>query len=235
VRSGQLGGDGGALGPLGRTVERARARARPAARSRRGPGPQVEHAERRGGNDGAAGLVVRRARAGGGVRAGVGVIVALLIAGPAVRLPAQTDTLRAVALRVAQTRPDSGRAMMRRLLASLSPRDSLYPGALFTAGMLAPDAGPRAPDRPPVVGRRGRGVSEPGVLLRSTVRRAAGGRYTRDGRRQPGEARGARDDLRRASPRRQERVASRPNAHPPQGYGLRRPRGAGHERSFQGP
>ena len=67
------------------------------------------------------------------MRAGVGLIVALLTAGPAVRLPAQTDTVRAVALRVAQTRPDSGRAMMRRLLASLSPRDSLYPGALFTA------------------------------------------------------------------------------------------------------
>src|SRR2546430_461862 len=70
VRSGQLGGDGGALGPLGRTVECARARAGPAARTRRGPGPQVEHAERRDGNDRPAGLVVRRARAGGGVKGG---------------------------------------------------------------------------------------------------------------------------------------------------------------------
>src|SRR5437870_12323591 len=69
------------------------------------------------------------------------VAAVLLSVSPAVRLFAQTDTLRAVALRVAQTRPDSGRAMMRRLLASLSPQDSLYPGALFTAGVLAADAG----------------------------------------------------------------------------------------------
>jgi hypothetical protein len=64
----------------------------------------------------------------------------LLSAGPTVRLSAQTDTLRAAALRVAQTRPDSGRAMVRRLLAGMSPRDSLYPGVLFTAGRLAADA-----------------------------------------------------------------------------------------------
>jgi hypothetical protein len=48
--------------------------------------------------------------------------------------------MRLAALRVAQTRPDSARAMMRRLLAGLSPQDSLYPGALFTAGRVAADA-----------------------------------------------------------------------------------------------
>ncbi|PYP50084.1 MAG: hypothetical protein DMD45_12320 [Gemmatimonadetes bacterium] len=99
------------------------------------------------------------------MRAGVGVIVALLIAGPAVRLPAQTDTLRAVALRVAQTRPDSGRAMMRRLLASLSPRDSLYPGALFTAGMLAPDAGLIATNLQRVVVEYGQSVWADSALV----------------------------------------------------------------------
>src|SRR5437899_3236683 len=69
LRPRELGGNGGALGPLGRAVERARARAGPAARTRRGPVPEVEHVERRGGNDGPARLVVRRARAGGGVTA----------------------------------------------------------------------------------------------------------------------------------------------------------------------
>src|SRR5207248_10670933 len=72
----------------------------------------------------------------------------LLCASPAVRLraqarplgSAQTDSVRAAALRIAQTRPDSGRAMLRRLLASLSPQDSLYPGALFTAARIAHDA-----------------------------------------------------------------------------------------------
>jgi len=64
----------------------------------------------------------------------------LLFVGPTVQLSAQTDTLRAAALRVAQTRPDSARKMMRRMLAGLSPKDSLYPGVLFTAGRLASDA-----------------------------------------------------------------------------------------------
>ncbi len=76
-------------------------------------------------------------RTGGRILA---LVVMVLSAGPPVRLSAQSDTLRAAALRVAQTRPDSGRAIIRRLLARLSPEDSLYPGALFTAGRLAPDA-----------------------------------------------------------------------------------------------
>ena len=53
---------------------------------------------------------------------------------------AQKDSVRLAALRVAQTRPDSARAMVRRLLAGLSPQDSLYPGVLFTAGRVASDA-----------------------------------------------------------------------------------------------
>jgi hypothetical protein len=53
---------------------------------------------------------------------------------------AQKDSVRLAALRVAQTRPDSARAMIRRLLAGLSPQDSIYPGVLFTAGRVASDA-----------------------------------------------------------------------------------------------
>jgi len=59
------------------------------------------------------------------VKAVVGLAWALLSVGPAGRLSGQTDSIRTAALRIAQTRPDSGRAMLRRLLASLSPQDSL--------------------------------------------------------------------------------------------------------------
>ena len=58
---------------------------------------------------------------------------ALLTAGPLPHLSAQTDTVRVAALRVAQTRPDSARAMVRRLLARLSPQDSIYPGEIGRA------------------------------------------------------------------------------------------------------
>src|SRR5438270_213637 len=105
----ELGGNGGPLGPLGRALERARARAGPAARAGRGPGPQVEHADRRGGNDPPAGLIVRRARAGGGVTRGradrrtaglvaAGLALSSMLPG---RLSAQTRPLRAVAPRAA--------------------------------------------------------------------------------------------------------------------------------------
>lgn len=71
-------------------------------------------------------------------------VLALLTARPSDRLTAQAvqqvDSLRRAALRVAQTRPDSGRAILRRLLASLSPSDSLYPAVLVTAARLAGDA-----------------------------------------------------------------------------------------------
>jgi hypothetical protein len=90
---------------------------------------------------------------------------ALLTAYPPTRLPAQTDTLRAAALRIAQTRPDSARAMMRRLLARLTPQDSLYPGALFTAGMLARDASTVATDMQRVVIEYGQSVWADSALL----------------------------------------------------------------------
>jgi sporulation related protein len=92
-------------------------------------------------------------------------IAAFLSAGPPVRLSGQSDTLRTAALRVAQTRPDSGRAMMRRLIAGLSPQDSLYPGALFTAGMIAPDAGTVATSMQRIVIEYGRSVWADSALL----------------------------------------------------------------------
>ncbi|HYK82071.1 MAG TPA: SPOR domain-containing protein [Gemmatimonadales bacterium] len=80
----------------------------------------------------------------------------------------QPDTMRAAALRIAQTRPDSARALMRRLLATLSPQDSLYPGALFTAGMLAPDAATIATALQRVVIEYGRSVWADSALLALT-------------------------------------------------------------------
>jgi len=87
--------------------------------------------------------------------------VLLLAAAPLAPLPraaAQADTLRAAAVRLAQTHPDSARALVRRLLASLSPQDSLYPGALFTAGRIAPDAATAATDLQRVVIEYGQSV-----------------------------------------------------------------------------
>ena len=81
-----------------------------------------------------------------------------LFISPTVRLSAQSDTVRAAALRIAQTRPDSARAMIRRLVARLSPQDSLYPGALFTAGRLAADATTAATSLQRVVVEYGRSV-----------------------------------------------------------------------------
>ncbi|HEX4600736.1 MAG TPA: SPOR domain-containing protein [Gemmatimonadales bacterium] len=89
----------------------------------------------------------------------------LLVGYPATRLGAQSDTLRTAALRVAQTRPDSARAMLRRLLAHLSPQDSLYPGALFTAGRLAADATTAATDLQRVVVEYGRSVWADSALV----------------------------------------------------------------------
>ena len=84
---------------------------------------------------------MRRDRRLGGLA--VALLVACLSAYPVHRLAAQAalpaDSIRRLALSVAQTRPDSARAMMRRLLGSLTPHDSLYPGALLAAGRVAAD------------------------------------------------------------------------------------------------
>ena len=91
--------------------------------------------------------------------------VALLTAGPLLHLSAQTDTVRVAALRVAQTRPDSARAMVRRLLARLSPQDSIYPGVLFTAGRIAADATTAATNLQRVVVEYGRSVWADSALV----------------------------------------------------------------------
>jgi hypothetical protein len=70
----------------------------------------------------------------------VGAIV-LLTAYPPNRLTAQTDSRLIEALRLAQSgQVDSGRAIVRRLLATLSPGDSVFPQALLAAAKIAPDA-----------------------------------------------------------------------------------------------
>jgi len=64
-----------------------------------------------------------------------------LTAQPLNRLASQTDARLVEALRLAQSgQVDSGRAIVRRLLASLSPTDSAYPQALLAAAKIAPDA-----------------------------------------------------------------------------------------------
>jgi cell division septation protein DedD len=65
----------------------------------------------------------------------------LLAIGPSGRLAAQTDARLVEALRLAQSgQVDSGRAMVRRLLATLSPGDSVFPQGLLAAAKIAPDA-----------------------------------------------------------------------------------------------
>jgi len=67
-------------------------------------------------------------------------IIALSII-PTFQLSAQTDARLVEALRLAQSgQVDSGRSIVRRLLATLSPGDSVYPQALLAAAKIAPDA-----------------------------------------------------------------------------------------------
>jgi tetratricopeptide (TPR) repeat protein len=72
----------------------------------------------------------------------VGCMLALILSGyPAIRLSAQTDARLLDALRLAQTgQVDSARAILRRLLATLPPGDSVYPQALLAGAKIAPDA-----------------------------------------------------------------------------------------------
>jgi len=69
------------------------------------------------------------------------VMIVMLAVGPSGRLAAQTDARLVEALRLAQSgQVDSGRIIIRRLLATLSPTDSVYPEALLAAAKIAPDA-----------------------------------------------------------------------------------------------
>jgi hypothetical protein len=70
----------------------------------------------------------------------IGAIV-LLTVYPPNRLTAQTDPRLLEALRLAQSgQVDSGRVIVRRLLAALPPSDSAYPQALLAGAKIAPDA-----------------------------------------------------------------------------------------------
>lgn len=67
--------------------------------------------------------------------------LAALAIWPCGRLAAQTDARLVEALRLAQTgQTDSARGMVRRVLASTPPGDSVYPQALLAAAKIAPDA-----------------------------------------------------------------------------------------------
>lgn len=60
---------------------------------------------------------------------------------PSSRLVSQSDPRLKAAVDLAQSgQVDSARAIVRKLLATMSPHDSAYPQALFTQGMLAQDA-----------------------------------------------------------------------------------------------
>jgi hypothetical protein len=71
----------------------------------------------------------------------LGTFVVLLSIIPTFRLSAQTDARLVDALRLAQNGDvDSARGVIRRLLTTLSPTDSVYPQALLAAAKIAPDA-----------------------------------------------------------------------------------------------
>ena len=71
----------------------------------------------------------------------VGMIVGLLSIIPTFPLSAQTDARLIEALRLAQSgQVDSGRAIVRRLLATLTPGDSVFPQALLAGAKIAPNA-----------------------------------------------------------------------------------------------
>ena len=75
------------------------------------------------------------------MRLGVLAVAVLLTAYPSGRLTAQTDQRLVDALRLAQNgQVDSARAVVRRLLATLSAADSAYPQALLAGAKIAPDA-----------------------------------------------------------------------------------------------
>lgn len=72
----------------------------------------------------------------------VAALLLVLMAGSAPgRLRAQTDPRLREAISLAQAgQLDSARALVDRLLATLPPTDSVFPEALYAAGLIAPDA-----------------------------------------------------------------------------------------------
>src|SRR3989454_12081876 len=97
----------------------------------------------------------------------LGVVLVLLTARPANRLAAQNDPRLRAALQLVQSgRADSARALVRRLLATLAPQDSVYPEALYTQGMIAPDAATAATSLQRVVVEYGWSAWADDALLR---------------------------------------------------------------------
>lgn len=102
------------------------------------------------------------------MKAGGLLMVALLLtARPPDRLSAQSDPRLKAAVELAQNgRLDSARAVVRRLVATLSPRDSAYPEALYTQGMLATDPTATATSLQRVVVEYGTSPWAPQALVR---------------------------------------------------------------------
>ena len=101
---------------------------------------------------------------------GLMAVCAVLSVWPTVRLSSQGgDPRLQVAVQLAQSgRTDSARAVVRRLLATLSPQDSAYPQALYTQGILAPDAATAATSLQRVVVEYGWSPWADDALLRLT-------------------------------------------------------------------
>ncbi len=78
---------------------------------------------------------------GGAICAGAAVVATLLALGAPSDAAAQTDPRLVAAVELAQAgRHDSAQALVQHLLATLPPSDSVYPEALYTAGVLGLDA-----------------------------------------------------------------------------------------------
>ena len=100
---------------------------------------------------------------------GLFALFAVLSVCPTVRLSGQGDPRLQAAVQLAQAgRTDSARAVVRRLLTTLSPQDSAYPQALYTQGILAPDAATAATSLQRVVVEYGWSPWADDALLRLT-------------------------------------------------------------------
>lgn len=76
----------------------------------------------------------------GGMAVRLAAVLTLAAVPPFRRSAAQSDSRLQAAVQLAQSgRQDSALAVVRRLLAALPPTDSVYPEALYTAGILARD------------------------------------------------------------------------------------------------
>lgn len=95
------------------------------------------------------------------------VVVLVLTASVTEGLRAQSDPRLKAAVDLAQNgRVDSARAVVRRLLATLSTQDSVYPQALYTQGILAADAATVATNLQRVVVEYGQSPWAANALLR---------------------------------------------------------------------